>query len=83
MSEIDSSICSFERFIVDDVKESLKHTSGKSCGTTCGIDNIYGEHLKYAHPRLHVHLILLFNAIIIHGHIPNERMGIIIFYLVL
>lgn len=63
--------CFLQRFTVDEVKESLKNVKN---GKTCGLDSIYGEHLKFAHNRLHVLLSLLFNAIVIHGYIPLEFM---------
>lgn len=37
ISEVDSGICSFERFTVDDVKESVKNIKS---GKTCGIDKL-------------------------------------------
>ena len=49
---------------------------------TCGFDIIYGEHLKYAHCKIYVLLSLLFNSIIIHGHIPVELMDTILVPLV-
>ena len=46
-----------------------------NCGKSCGLDGIYGEHLKYVNGKLHVLLSLLFNAsTIIHGHVPKGLM---------
>jgi len=68
-----------DRFTPLDVKEAMKNIKN---GKACGLDGINGEHIKYAHSKLHVLLSLLFNAIIIHGHIPQSLMDTIIVPLV-
>ena len=47
-------------------------------GKSAGIDGIYGEHLKYADNQLHGLLMLLFNAMVIHGHLPANFMKTLI-----
>ena len=71
VSGVNSNNCYFVRFSVDEIKDGFKNIKN---GKTCGLDSIYGEHLKYAHPRLQVLLSLLFNCIVIHGHIPVALM---------
>ena len=75
VSEVDNGCFYFERFTVDDVKESFKNIKN---GKTCGLDGIYGEHLKHAHSKIHVLLSLLFNVITIHGHMPLNLMDTLI-----
>jgi len=41
-------------------------------GKACGPDSLSAEHLLYAHPRLIVHLKLLFGLIFLHGFVPDE-----------
>lgn len=79
ISKIDYTNCLFERFTVCDVKDALKNVK---LGKACGFDQLYGEHLRYAHQRLHVLLALLFNTFVIHGHIPSEFMDTILVPLV-
>ena len=79
ISNISSKSTYFERFTVDDVKDAFKSIK---CGKTCGLDGIYGEHLKHAHDILHVMLSLLFNVIIIHGYIPVSLMDTLLIPLV-
>ena len=43
-------------------------------GKSAGPDGISAEHLKYAGPKLVVLLSLLFNAMLIHGFLPNDLM---------
>ena len=38
----------------------------------CGNDNIFAEHIRYAHESIFFHLSVLFNACIIHGYIPKS-----------
>ena len=47
-------------------------------GKAPGSDNLYAEHLIYAHSRLHVILSLLFNAMLVHGHVSDSLMETII-----
>ena len=69
----------FERFTSNDVKLAMKNVkSGKSPG----MDGLYGEHFKYAHDKLYTLLSLLFNAIIIHGFLPDKIMDTLLVPLV-
>ena len=36
-----------------------------------GLDNVTGEHLKYAHPTLFIHFALLFTLLFSHSNIPS------------
>ena len=38
----------------------------------CGNDNIFAEHIRYAHESIFFHLSVFFNACIIHGYIPKS-----------
>ena len=79
INDVSTSNTYFERFSVEEVRDSFKNIK---CNKTCGVDGIYGEHLKYAHSKLHVLLSLLFNIIIIHGHIPIGLMDTLLVPLV-
>ena len=69
----------FERFTIENVKLSMKHVkSGKSPG----MDGLYGEHFKHAHDKLYALLALLYNAIIIHGFLPDKIMDTLLVPLV-
>ena len=61
----------FVRITGDEIKKSIKQAkSNKSCGR----DGLYSEHYKYANERIYVLLALLYNAIAIHGHVPECMM---------
>lgn len=72
-------IVNFGRFTVNEVKDALKNIKS---GKACGLDSIYREHIKFAHPKVLVLLTLLFNAMLIHGHIPDSFMDTLLVPLV-
>jgi len=37
-----------------------------------GFDNVSAEHLVYGGPALHIHLCLLFNAMMQHCYVPQD-----------
>ena len=41
-------------------------------GKAPGVDNVTAEHIVYAHPAIVMHLTKLFNAMIVHGYVPNN-----------
>ena len=43
-------------------------------GKSQGLDGIYAEHLKYAADNLTVLLSMVFNSMLIHGHLPSKLM---------
>ena len=47
-------------------------------GKTAGKDSIYDEHYVYAHDRVSVLLSMGFNAVFIHGYIPDSLMDTMI-----
>jgi exonuclease III len=47
-------------------------------GKSSGVDNIKGEHLKYAGDHLCYLLSVLFNAIFVHGYLPKEMVKSVI-----
>ena len=76
---VDEHGFTFERFTVDEIKEAMKNVKS---GKACGLDGIYGEHLQYADNKLYVILALLFNTMLIHGHIPIKFMDTILIPLI-
>ena len=60
-----------KRITAMEVSEAIKSLKN---GKTAGLDNMYGEHYKYAHNKIHVLLALLFNAMIIHNFLPKAFM---------
>ena len=65
----------FERFTAKEIANAIKNTKSNKC---CGNDGLYSEHFKYAHNRIHVLLALMYNAITIHGHVPESLMDSIL-----
>jgi exonuclease III len=63
------------RFTSCEINECIRKLKN---GKVAGLDNLYGEHFKYANEKLCVLLSLVFNAMIIHGHLPAELMDTII-----
>ena len=47
-------------------------------GKSAGLDQLQGEHFKYADDTLAVLLCMLFNTILIHGYVPSKLMQTII-----
>ena len=69
----------FERITVDEIMKCVKNLKGNK---SPGKDGIYSEHYKHSSDQLYVLLSLLFNAIVIHGFIPDKLMDSIIVPLV-
>ena len=65
----------FERFTVSEVIEAIKSMKN---GKSCGVDNIYSEHFKYACDKVPVVLTILFNTMVIHGHIPMSLLDTVL-----
>jgi len=74
-----SNCTHFERFKPNEIYEAVKSVK---CGKSQGLDNLYGEHLKYASDKICVLVALLFNCMVIHGHLSSEFMDTIIVPLV-
>ena len=53
---------------VNDVQNAMKDLSLNS---SPGLDNVTGDHLRFAHPAIYVHLSLLFTAMFRHMYIPS------------
>ena len=80
MYEIGKKECmSLDRVTVEEVTQAIKQVKN---GKSSGLDNLYGEHFKHSHAKVHVLLSLVFNAMIIHGHLPSSFMDSIIVPLV-
>ena len=47
-------------------------------GKAPGYDSVSSEHFKYANEKLHVHMSLLYNSMLIHFFLPDARMITII-----
>jgi len=58
-----------------DVKVAIKNLK---MGKSAGFDGIFAEHFKYADDIICTYLSMLFNAMIMHGYIPNSIMYTII-----
>ena len=43
-------------------------------GVSCGYDGLSNEHFKFADKNLFVYLSLIFNAMLLHGHVPEKFM---------
>lgn len=70
---------SFDRFSVGDVNTAMqKLKTGKSSGH----DGLKAEHFKFAHRCSYVLLSLLFNCMLVHGHVPQEFTSTVIIPLV-
>lgn len=54
-----------------DIQRALKRINK---GKACGLDGIAAEHFIFAHPIIHVLLSMLFNCMLIHGHLPKSFM---------
>jgi len=65
----------FERFTASDVIDAIGSLKN---GKSAGMDKIYSEHFKLAHDKVAVMLSLIFNAMIIHGYIPEMVMDTIL-----
>ena len=53
------------------VKEVIDAMNRLSLNSAPGLDHVTGEHLKYAHPTLYVHLSLLFTLLFTHSYMPD------------
>lgn len=62
--------------VIEDLMNSTK------LGKACDPENLSAEHLKYCHGILHIHLKMLFNAILIHNFVPDDFGNGIMFPLV-
>ena len=72
---INNSHLETNRFTIDEVIKAVKDVK---TGKTCGLDNIYGEHLKFANDRLCALLAIVFNTMVIHNHLPLNMLDTII-----
>ena len=75
LNRIDNIDVTAERFSVSDVCDAIKCVK---LGKSTGMDNMYGEHFKFADDRIFVLLSILFNTMIIHNFIPKAMLDAII-----
>ena len=61
--------------LVRDVEQGMKNLSLNSAP---GLDGVKGDHLKYAHPTLLLHLSLLFTVMFRHHYTPQQFINIMI-----
>ena len=66
-------------FTVQYLLDSLRT---QKCGKSPGLDRIHTEALIHACPRLSVHICLLFNLFVKHGHLPKAFMQSVIIPLI-
>ena len=59
----------------DEVKESIKDLKK---GKSAGLDHLSSEHFKFASDRLYVLLSIVFNSMLLHGHLPSIFMDTLI-----
>lgn len=67
----DTLTCQYDRLTPHDVSDAI---SSLKIGKSHGLDWIYAEHLKYAAENLHPLLSMVFNSMLIHGHLPSTLM---------
>ena len=72
VANVGNDNCYIDRFTIEDVMEAMTNFK---CDKACGLDGIYEKHLKYVNGKLHILLALLFNALIIYGHVPKSLIG--------
>ena len=70
---------SYERFNHKDIAKAIRSIK---LGKSPGLDNLYGEHLKYSDDKVLALLSLVFNSMIIHAYLPSIFMDTIIIPLV-
>ena len=70
---------SFDQIQHYEIAKAIKCIKG---GKSSGLDNLYGEHLKYADSKLAGLLSLVFNCMITHSYLPANFMDTIIIPLV-
>ena len=63
------------RFTPNDIAEILPQLKLRK---SSGNDGIAGEHLRYAHDKITFYLSMLFNAMLIHGYMPQDLMDTIL-----
>ena len=67
--DYDSNNVNNNLFTVDGVEEAIHKLAKKKAP---GVDHLYPEHLIYAVNNVAKHLLLLFNACIVHGCVPDS-----------
>ena len=75
---VDSLNCSdmvFDRFSISEVIDAIGCLKN---GKSTGLDDLYGEHFKYADDKLAALLCIVFNAMIIHNYFPESMLDTII-----
>ena len=67
----------FDDLIVttDDVIDAIKKLE---INKSCGVDNIYAEHLKYANDRLIPILTMCFTGFFVHGFLPKMMLNVVL-----
>jgi len=75
LNTLKSSDMSFTRFTIAEVMSAIKSLNN---GKASGLDDLYGEHFKYADDKLAALLAIIFNAIIIHDFLPEYMLDTII-----
>ncbi len=69
-----SNVC-IDSFSIHDVIAAIDNLK---VGKACGLDNVFSEHLKYAHDKLSALLSILFNAVLTHDFLPATLLDTII-----
>ena len=72
---VNNNCNTYDPFVMDDVLSAIQ---GLKKGKTPGSDGLSGEHFIYAHDSLYVHILILINAMLVHGFLPDDLMTTII-----
>ena len=67
--------CERVKYTCKDIHECIQNLKS---GKGAGLDNLQGEHFKYAPAKLSVLLAMLINTMMLHGYLPEDVMKTVI-----
>ena len=71
MNELSKCTLPENNFTFDEVRSSIRQLKG---GKASGRDGLQSEHFKFGPDSLIVYVCMLFNCMVVHGHIPTDFM---------